>query len=337
MNFFLLLNPYSGSTFIEFFGVLLGRLWAFATGNLPSSALASDEVQLLVLTGVALSSALAGSFLVLRKMTMLANSLSHTILLGIVGAFLFTHSLLLADAHGHEDPINVSTMLIAAVVVGLLTTFITEFLHKVGKLQEDASTGLVFTSLFALGIVLVTVLTRNLHVGAEVVMGNVDALHVDDFRFVYIILAINLLLFTLFFREFTLTTFDAGLARSLGVSPALFNYLLMALISVTVIGAFRAVGVLMVLTFITGPALTARLLTHDLKWMVVGAMLLGTAASFIGVALSRHLFSVYDLTLSTGGIVVCVIGLFFLAAVAYRRYSNILPQSSQRTQRTQRR
>ncbi|MGA8164722.1 MAG: metal ABC transporter permease [Waddliaceae bacterium] len=306
------LNPYTGQTFFGFFLQLIIRLWAFLRGELGVEALATDEIQILVLMGVASSTALLGSFLVLKKMTMLANALSHTILVGIVVAYVF------AIGKASNEPINIKTLVFASVVMGIVTTFLTEFLTKTAGLQEDASIGIVFTSLFALGVIAVTLLTRDAHIGTEVVMGNVDALQIGDCRLVFVILAGNLLLLLLFFKEFQVTTFDAGLAKTMGISPTLFNYLLMTQVSATAIGAFRAVGVLMVLAFITAPALTARLLTHDLKKMLALAVGVGAAASLIGVALSRHLLSAYGLALSTSGIVVCLLGLCFILAIVLK-------------------
>lgn len=310
-------NPYTDETFWGFFLQLLSRMGLFLTGHLGWGDLVSDEIQLIVLVAVSFSAALLGCFIVLRKMTMLANSLSHTILLGIVGVFFFAR--LLGDQsvleHGNMP---IQSMMIAALATGILTAFLTEFLTKSFRLQEDASTGLVFTTLFALGVVLVTLLSRNAHIGAEAVMGNVDALHRDDCILVFWVLVVNVILVAAFYKEYKITTFDAGLARSFGISTLFFNYLLMAQIALTVIGAFRAVGVLMVLAFITGPVLTARLLTHRLHHMIFLSMGIGALASLVGVALSRHLLSVYSMALSTAGVVVCVIlGLFVLAALYY--------------------
>lgn len=309
-------NPYSGETFLGFILQLFSRLFSFITGHLPLDSLASDEIQILVLIGVSASSALVGSFLVLRKMTMLANSISHTILIGIVIAFLWSaHSSTEAHEHSYET-LNVPVLLAAALIMGLVTTFLTELLTKAARLQEDASTGLVFTSLFAAGIISLTLLTRNAHIGTEAVMGSVDALQLSDCKLVYTVLGINILLFFLFFKEFKITTFDPSLSRALGITPAFFNYLLMAQVSATAIGAFRAVGVLMVLAFITGPPLTARLLTHDLKKMLFIAIAIGAISSISGVALSRHLLTAYGISISTAGITVCVIfGLYVAAAV----------------------
>jgi manganese/zinc/iron transport system permease protein len=253
-------------------------------------------------------------------MTMLANSLSHTILIGIVIAFLWSGSSFSSDHPATSyEALHVDWLLIASLIMGLLTAFFTEFLTKSAKLQEDASTGLVFTSLFALGVILLTTLTKNAHIGTEAVMGNVDALQLGDLRLVYSVVLINLLSFCLFFKEFKITTFDPSLSRALGISPVFFNYLLMADVSATAIGAFRSVGVLMVLAFITGPALTARMMTHDLKKMVIAAVFLGVFSSVIGVALSRHLLTSFGISLSTAGIVVTVI-LFLYLFTAFWAY-----------------
>ena len=304
-------NPYQGTNFVEFFLRFFERMWGLLNGSLHMTDLASDEIQVFVLSGIAASTAIVGTFLVLRKMTMLANSLSHTILLGIVIAFVLSQQTVLGGSEGHAQPINMPLMILAALLMGFVTTFLTEVLTKVAQLQEDASMGLVFTSLFALGIILVTLLTRNAHIGAEVVMGNVDALHLDDLYFVLVILAINVGVTLLFFKEFAITTFDPALARALGISPSFFGYLLMTQVSTTSIGAFRAVGVLMVLAFITGPVLIARFLTDNLKKMLVLAVMIGCLSSIVGVALSRHLLTMYDLALSTSGVVVTTIVFFF--------------------------
>lgn len=314
MNSQVYFNPYSGQTFLGFLGQLAIRFWQFLTGSISLDQLATDEIQILVLGGVAASSALVGTFLVLRKMTMLANSLSHTILVGIVIAFLWTYGIG-SNIPPHTEQISIHTLLIAALVMGLITAFLTELLSKGARLQEDASMGIVFTSLFAIGVIAVTLLTRNAHIGIEAIMGNADALQPSDCQLVYLVLGVNILIFTLFFKEFKITTFDPSLACSFGIAPAFFNYLLMTQVSTTAIGAFRAVGVLMVLAFITGPALTARLLTKTLKSMLFVAVAIGIAASIFGVAVSRHILTVYGISLSTAGIVVCTIVLFYLTAV----------------------
>lgn len=306
------MNPYTGVNFFGFFWQLMVRLSGFLTGQLGFQDLVSDEIQILVLVCVAGSSAILGCFLVLRKMTMLANALSHTILLGIVLAYYLSINGWFGQVLDAHDPIPIRAMLLASLVMGVVTTFLTQFLTKSIGLQEDASIGIVFTSLFALGVILVTLLTRSAHVGTEVVMGNADALQPGDIKLVFAVLALNIVLILLFFKEYKITTFDEGLSRALGISPIFFNYLLMTQVSATAIGGFRAVGVLMVLAFITGPALMARMLSNDLKSMLWISSLIGCFASIVGVALSRHLLTVSELALSTGGIVVCIIVVLFI-------------------------
>lgn len=307
-----MLNPYTGQQFFSFFAVFFTRMWLLITGQLGLQDLVSDEIQVFVLVGVALSSSLLGCYLVLRKMTMLANALSHTILLGIVLVYFFAiHGFFGTHEHSHLA-ISIQMMLLAALFMGIVTTFLTEFLIKSAGLQEDASIGIVFSSLFALGVILVTLLTRNAHIGTEIVMGNADALRLEDLKLVSAILFLNVFLILVFYKEYKITTFDSGLSKALGFSPAFFNYLLMTQVSATAIGGFRAVGVLMVLALMTGPSLIARLLTHHLRTMLFLSALIGALAAFIGVALSRHFLSVSGMAFSTGGIVVCVVIVFFL-------------------------
>lgn len=303
MLFMLYSNPYADQNFFSFFGVLFLRLFYFLTGKISFGDLVTDETQMIVLVCVAISGALVGTFLVLRRMTMLANALSHTILLGIVIAYLIFQEL------------TIPILMIAALATGIVTTFLTEYLNRVIKLQEDASIGLVFSILFALGIALLTFFSRNVHIGTELVMGNVDALQKSDIKIVAGVLGMNIAFFTFLYYGFKITSFDANLARAFGFSPLFFNYLLMVQTSATSIGAFKAVGVLMVMAFLVLPPLTARLLTHRLFTLIALAALIGATASVIGVALSRHLLTFYGFGLSTGGIVVIVLGVFYLSTL----------------------
>jgi manganese/zinc/iron transport system permease protein len=301
-------NPYWDKDFFQFFALLFSRLGKWMQGD-TSLHLASDEIQLLVLMAVAISSALVGTFLVLRRMTMLANSLSHTILLGVVCAYLLFAQTI--SAEGFSLPI----LLVASLITGLLTTLLTQLLTHLMRVQEDASIGLVFNTLFALGIVLVTLFTRNLHLGVEAIMGNVDALHVNDLNLVFYVTLIALSAVVLFFKEFTLVAFDSTHAKTLGISSHMYTYLLMVLVSATSIGAFRAVGVLLFLAFLVGPVLTARLFTDRLPKLILLAAGFGTLATLVAVALSRHFLSYYQIPLSTSGLVVVVIGTFYFLSL----------------------
>jgi manganese/zinc/iron transport system permease protein len=302
------MNPYWGKTFFPFLALFVQRMFQLCTGQLRLEDLASDEIQVLVLALIGCSSVLVGAFLVLRKMTMLANSLSHTILLGIVLAYLATRSLTM----------DIGVLLLASLVTGLLTTLLTQFLTVVVRLQEDASIGLVFTVLFALGIVLVTLYTRNAHIGTEAIMGNADALHLSDLKLAALVAAFNFLLVALFFKEYQIVSFDPNLARALGFSVAGFSTLLMLQTAATAIGAFRAVGVLLFLALLVGPFLTARRLAHRLLPLMGLAIGLSACASLIAVGLTRHCLSVYRMPLSTSGMVVAIIALFYVITLSRR-------------------
>jgi len=308
------MNPYWGKDFFEFFAVLFRRL----TGQLPLDQLTTDEVQMVVLMGVALSTVLLGTFLTLKKMTMMANSLSHTTLLGIVIAYLIFF------APENDLMIGPGMLLVGAVVSAALTTLLTELARDLLKLQEDAAIGLVFTTLFALGIILVTVFTRNSHLGVEVITGNVDALHFEDIKLVWSAAALNLILIGLFFRQWVLTAFDEKLSFSLGLPTKTFHYLLMFLTALTLIAAFRAVGVILVLSFLVGPTLIARQWTHRLSSLLFLGIGLGLFTAVIGVALSRHFLSVYHLPLSTGGLVVTLISILCILSLTFRHSQGLM-------------
>lgn len=296
------MNPYWGVDFFEFFFLFFTRLVSW------SGTLATDEIQLGVLSISAISCGLVSPFLVLKRMTMFANSLSHTMLIGIIGAYLLTSRL------WGGDWFDFSTLIIGALVAALLTAAFTEGLVRLFRLQEDASMGLVFIALFSLGIVMATLFTRDVHLGVESVIGNVDALRQADLWLVLEILAITASAILFFYRPFLLICFDMGYARSTGMKCGRFHFLLLFLVALTCVGAFRAVGVLLVLAFLVGPFLTARLFVHSLSQLLFWTPAIGVASSFIGVALSRHLLSTCGWALSTGGIVVTVIGVVYCLA-----------------------
>lgn len=295
------MNPYTGSHFFSFFATLFSRLFLFLTGQGGDLKLASDEVQLLVLGALSMGCALMGSLLVVRKMTMFANALSHTSLFGIALAYIFLWKF--------------PMVILSALFSGLLTAFLVEFLQKTLKMRRDVSIGLVFTTLFALGIFLISLTAKNVHIGTELVMGNIDALQKSDISLALLVLGLNISFILLFFKELQVTSFDPLFSKSVGISPTLFHYLLTMLSAVVTICAFRAVGVLMVLAFLTGPTLVARFFTSSLKRLLGVSMLISLLVSLVGVALSRHLFTYLQVGLSTAGLTVTL--LFFTYILCY--------------------
>jgi manganese/zinc/iron transport system permease protein len=301
------MNPYWGQDFFSFIILFFHRMFKLLFGKIALSQLASDEIQILVLFFIGVSSALVGVFLVLKKMTMLANAISHTILLGIVISYLGMQWIAGKGLLVFDNKL----LLLSSLVTALLTMGLTDLCKRVFKLQEDASIGLVFTFLFALGVILVTLYTRNVHLGSEAIMGNIDALHLNDLKFAFSITIVNLVIITLFFKYYQILAFDEVLAKLLCCTPLLFQYLLMLQTSVTAIGAFRAVGVFLFLIFLTAPILSARLFTKKLKGMIGYAILINFICILFSVALSRHLLSLYGIAVSTAGLTCVCSALFY--------------------------
>lgn len=231
--------------------------------------------------------ALVGTFLMLRRMSMLSDAISHAVLPGIAVAFFLTEDL--------ASP----WLIIAAAATGVLTVALVEMLTNSRLLKEDAAMGLVFPAMFSLGIILITRYAGNVHLDVDaVLLGELAFAPFDRFevagydlgpRHLWLmggILAINLTLIVLFFKELKLATFDPGLAASLGLAPALIHYGLMTLVSITAVGAFDAVGLILVVALMVGPSAAAYLLTDRLEVLLVLAAGLGALAAALGFGLA---------------------------------------------------
>lgn len=298
-----MLNPYWGASFLQFFKILGERLFWLVLGK--PLHLAPDEVQLLVLFAVSISCGLVGSFLAVRKMAMVANSLSHTLLLGIViSTLLFSNNL------------NLGTLMVAAFITALITVGLSALLAKSPYVKEDAGVGLSFTTLFALGLVALMLFAKNAHIGIEAVMGNLDAVHKDDLFFSWGIALINGLALLLFYPWLKALSFDSVFSFSLRLPCLALELLFLMLVSLTCVGAFRSVGVLIVLAFFTGPPLCAKLFFHRLKPILLASVGIGSLASLFSVAIARHILSVHQIPLSSAGIFATLMGLLILIALA---------------------
>ena len=246
------------------------------------------QIEILAIAAVtAAGCALVGVFLMLRRMAMVADAVSHAILPGLVIAFFVTQDL--------SSP----WLMIAAALTGLLTVAAVEALAKTRRLKEDAAMGLVFPALFSLGIVLITRYAGNVHLDVDaVLLGELAFAPFDRFvvggldlgpRHLWVmggVTTLNLVAVTLFFKELKLATFDPGLAASLGLAPTAIHYGLMALVSLTTVGAFDAVGLILVVALMIGPPAAAYLLTDRLGLLIALAAGLGILAAALGFALA---------------------------------------------------
>jgi manganese/zinc/iron transport system permease protein len=273
----------------------------------------------IILTGALAAGAcsLVGCFLVLRRMAMLGDAISHAVLPGIAIAFLLSNS---------RDPLP---MVLGAGALGMLTAAITEWLHRGGRLQQDAAIGVTFTWLFAVGVILISLFAGQVDLDQECVLyGEIAYVPWDTWtladgrsmgpRAVWILGAaflVSAAWIALAWKELELTAFDPELAAALGIPVGLFHYSLMALTSLITVTAFESVGAILVVGMIAGPAATAYLLTDRLSRMIALALGAAVLSSVLGYLLARALDA------SIAGAMTAVIGaLFALAALFSPRH-----------------
>lgn len=267
---------------------------------------AQFEIQLIAVI-VAVACALPGVFLVLRKMSMMSDSITHTILLGIVLAFFMVHDL--------SSPL----LIVGAALIGVVTVWLTEVLGRTRLLAEDAAIGIVFPLLFSIAIILITRYAGSVHLDTDAVL--LGELAFAPFERMVVagvdigakaiyttggLLLLNLAVITIFFKELKVATFDPMLAAVLGFAPALLHYGLMTLVSLTTVGAFQAVGSILVVAFMIGPPVTAYLLTDDLKRMLILSGLIGAANGILGYQMAALL------DVSIAGSMAVMTGIVFL-------------------------
>ncbi len=264
------------------------------------------EIQLIA-SIVAIACAIPGTFLVLRKMALISDAISHSILPGLVIGFFITHDL--------SSPL----LIVLAALSGLVTVILVEFIQKTGLVKEDTAIGLVFPALFSIGIILIAKNANDVHLDVDaVLLGELafapfDRLLVNgadlgpkSLWIIGSILAITVTLLMAFFKELKVSTFDAGLATALGFSPAVLHYGLMSVASVTTVGAFDAVGAILVVALMIAPAATAYLLTNDLKKMLVLSIGFGVLSAISGYWLAHWLDA------SISGSMTSILGVLFL-------------------------
>lgn len=236
----------------------------------------------------AINCSLIGTYLMLRKLAMMGDAIAHAVLPGIVIASLLASSKTSLVA------------LVGAGSVGIVVTLLIEFLHKQVKLQADAAIGINFTWLFALGVILISFLSKNTDLDPECVLyGEIAYTPLDTWvspggidlgpRAVYVLAAMLLvnLSFILFsYKELSVTTFDPAFATTIGMNTTLWHYVLMGVTSCTTVATFEVVGAILVVALLVAPPATAYLLTQRLHKTLVVAALLGILTAVGGCYLA---------------------------------------------------
>ncbi len=272
---------------------------------------ASLEIQLIA-AFTAAACAIPGVFLLLRKMSMVSDSITHTILLGIVLAFFAVNDL--------SSPF----LLIGAAAMGPITVWLTELLSKTRTVSEDAATGIVFPLLFSAAVILITKYAGTAHLDTDsVLLGELafapfDRMVIFGFdlgaKGLYVsgsLLLINIVFTAVFYKELQVVSFDPVLAAVMGFSPVILHYSLMTVASLTAVGAFEAVGSVLVTAFMIAPAASAYLITENLKKMLFIAVGIGLLSGLLGY----HTAVLLDVSIA--GCMACWTGVFFGGAVVW--------------------
>jgi manganese/zinc/iron transport system permease protein len=276
----------------------------------------------IVVIGVlcAVACALPGCFLVLRKMSMMGDAISHAVLPGLAMGFLLT---------GTRANI---TMFLGAALVGVLTAVFTQWISRYGRVDSGASMGIVFTSFFAVGILLIVRAANHVDLDPGCVLyGAIELTPLDTITIksfsgwiveipravitLTAVLLLNVILIVLLYKEFKCSAFDPELATALGINAQVMHYVLMAMTAVTTVAAFEAVGSIIVIAMLIVPAATAYVLTRRLGMMLALASFVAALSAILGHASAIVLPYWAGLDgINTAGMMAVLSGLLFCIA-----------------------
>ena len=293
----------------------------------PWSEYASNSLWI-VLMGFLVSGTcgLVGCFVVLRRMALVGDAISHSLLPGITLAFLLTHS---------RDTLP---MMIGAIAAGVLTVALIEAIRYTSRIKADAAIGIVFSSLFAVGVIMISVFADKVDLDAECVLyGELGFIPLQEVAYfgdlaigpepvvrMAVTAVIAIILLIAFYKEMLVTSFDAGLAASLGISPARYQYGLTLFLSIVIVSSFESVGVVLVIAMIIFPGATALLLTDRLS----NALWISTAFTALYAVFGFHLATWLNASIAGGMTVIAgvLFGIVWMASpnqgliVQYRRH-----------------
>ena len=235
----------------------------------------------------AMACALIGSFLVLRRMSMMGDAISHAVLPGIAAAFLVTLSR------------DTAVILVGAAFAGVLTAAFTQLIHQAGNVDRGAAMGVVFTTMFAVGLILIVRSADAVHIDVHTVFyGAVELAPLNDVAVAGVrlprallilgpVFAADVAFVLLLYKELNLTSFDGEFARAIGFNARLIHYALMVMVAVTIVAAFESVGSILVIAMLIVPGVVAGLFTRRL-WSL---LLFGQAVALV-CAVGGHLSAI---------------------------------------------
>ena len=248
-------------------------------------------------------SAVVGSYLILQQMGMMSGVISHAVLPGISIAFFLE--------------INLA---IGAFVAGILSALVVVGIQKRSRIKVDAAMALTLTSFLALGVILITLLGTDRINLDDILFGDILGVTNSDVWRTVIITAIVLLLTKLFYKELEFYTFDPLGAKACGLPVNLLYFGLICAITLTIVASMQTVGVLLVMSLLVGPAITAYLLVKELYQMMLLGSIIGVISSIMGM------YGSYYFDLPSGAAIVMVIFFFFLLAFLFSPTQGILTE-----------
>ncbi len=281
----------------------------------------------IIVAGVlcATASALVGTFLVLRRMSLLGDAISHAVLPGLAAAFMLSGSR------------NSISMFIGAVIVGVLTALGTQWIRDYGKVDEGASMGVVFTSFFALGLVMIVQAADRVDLDPGCVLyGAIELTPLDTWKVIgfevprvvinlAIVCILNALFVALFYKELKLTSFDPALATTAGIRASTMHYALMTLVAVTAVASFESVGNILVIAMMIVPAATALLLSSRLSIVILLSVLVGGLSAVVGHVVAVFVPNWFGMrSVTTAGSMATVLGSVFLFVCLFAPHNGIL-------------
>ncbi|HMO04282.1 MAG TPA: metal ABC transporter permease [Kiritimatiellia bacterium] len=269
----------------------------------------------IVLTGmvIAMSCALVGNFLVIRRMSLMGDAISHAVLPGLAVAFLLS---------GDRHPLP---MFAGAVAAGLLTAFLTEWIRTNGRMEADAAMGVIFTTLFAIGLLLIVRAADSVDLDPGCVLyGAIELSPLDTvpvgpwewpraFAIGLVVLAINVVVIGLFYKELVLSSFDPEAAAALGFKPRRIYYLLMALVAVTAVASFESVGSILVIAMLIVPGVCGTLLARRLPGVLAASAVVAMLSAIGGHVMAIGIPPIFGFVdTSTSGSMAVAAGILFV-------------------------
>lgn len=271
---------------------------------------------------VGIVSGVVGSLVVVRGMSFFGDALAHAILPGV--AFMFQKQ---QSGDLPTNAIGGKPLFWGGLGAGIFSALLIGFLTRNERLRNDTAIGVVFAGMFALGIAMISRIEGYAGDLSHILFGQILGVSQADLNLTVVFSVIVIAIVILFYKEFMIISFDPILAKTLRLPTELFRYLLLILISVSIVVSLQIVGVALMVALLVTPAATASLLTHRLHWMMVVAGCLGAISSVIGFYVSYHL------DVATGAAIVLTATVIFLLVFVQQSANRYLKMSAHWLQR----